>query len=236
MGKPFGNHREGDGAKDSGCRRCWPGGHFQLVLDSSGRVRDVFPEKRPRERKEILGEILGLGEYDALKEKALEDGREISREIAVLDGKIEGLRRIEEQESEVLAKREETEKLCGRVSLEVSVLKEALNALHQELADARHRHSQKEDKSVLRKKLAAEMEQVVTKGMEIRKKLDKNLAELGQKVEILAAWEKREDLRKKISGLASSSEQFAFYKNELANVERGIGSIEEGDPGKEERA
>jgi exonuclease SbcC len=52
---------------------------YETFINSSlllqGRA-DLFTVKRPAERKEILGEILGLGEYEALAERARERERE----------------------------------------------------------------------------------------------------------------------------------------------------------------
>lgn len=46
---------------------------------------DQFSRKSPKERKEILGAILGLGAYEKLHQKAGEKTRELDQELALID-------------------------------------------------------------------------------------------------------------------------------------------------------
>jgi exonuclease SbcC len=70
---------------------------YETFINSSlllqGRA-DLFTIKRPAERKEILGEILGLGQYEALAEQAREREREHRSEAEHLRARVEELDRF----------------------------------------------------------------------------------------------------------------------------------------------
>jgi DNA repair protein SbcC/Rad50 len=139
---------------------------YDTFINSSlllqGRA-DLFTVKRPAERKEILGEILGLGQYEALAERAREREREyrataelrrtrveeLDRFLAAVPGLEQALLTAEADEVEARREREEAEGAAAdsdrRVQALVGVhemltrLSERLQAIQIDEADARKR-------------------------------------------------------------------------------------------------
>lgn len=86
---------------------------YEIFINSSylrqGRA-DEFTLKAPSERKEILGMILGLDNYDRLEEKAKEKARELGSKIEALSYQIKEIESELETKEERLASLNRTEK------------------------------------------------------------------------------------------------------------------------------
>ncbi|MGD8398360.1 MAG: SMC family ATPase [Anaerolineae bacterium] len=92
---------------------------------------DAFTTRTPAERKQILGEILGLGLYDEYEQRAKEKSREKDRELAELDGL---LRDIDRE----VARRPQYEAELARAKEAVAELSEAFREAETALRDLRH--------------------------------------------------------------------------------------------------
>ncbi|RME45587.1 MAG: SMC family ATPase [Caldilineae bacterium] len=96
---------------------------------------DEFTNKRPAERKQILGDILGLGIYDEYEERAAEKTRLLGQEIRILEAQIE---QMEGEMANEAAYRTEWEEAQNRAA----DLHKALRAAETTLADLRQRHKE----------------------------------------------------------------------------------------------
>lgn len=54
---------------------------------------DEFTNRKPAERKQILGDILGLGIYDEYEERAADKGRSFGQQIGIIEAQIEQIER-----------------------------------------------------------------------------------------------------------------------------------------------
>ncbi|MGQ9625690.1 MAG: AAA family ATPase [Anaerolineae bacterium] len=118
---------------------------------------DEFTVKRPAERKQILGEIMGLGIYDACEEQAKECAKAKEQEISEVKA------RIEEMERE-LAHRPEYERELKEVQAEVERLSAALRQAEEEFRSLRQKAAALEEKqkqiSELEKRLSEAQEEL----------------------------------------------------------------------------
>jgi exonuclease SbcC len=92
---------------------------------------DAFTTRTPAERKQVLGEILGLGLYDEYEQRTKEKARQKDRELA----EVEGLLRDIDRE---LARRAEYEIELAEAQTTVAELSEALRQAEVARSELRH--------------------------------------------------------------------------------------------------
>ncbi|MBI4200152.1 MAG: SMC family ATPase [Chloroflexi bacterium] len=130
------------------------GMRYETFVNSAFLVQgraDEFTTKQPAERKRVLGEILGLGLYDRLQERAKDRERVLERGIREAEGELraweEVVRRLPEYQEELprvrqalsAADQELAEAEAGALTLQRRV--EALERQREELEDLRGRVS-----------------------------------------------------------------------------------------------
>ncbi len=92
---------------------------------------DAFTTRTPAERKQVLGEILGLGLYDEYEQRIKQRARQKDRELAELEGLLRDIRRE-------LARQPEYEAELVETRAAVAELSEALREAEGALSDLRH--------------------------------------------------------------------------------------------------
>lgn len=93
---------------------------------------DEFTTKRPADRQRVLGEILGLGFYDRLQERARQRVRGHVGEIQRIEGEVQA-------RAQELARRPEYEEELPRVETDLAQAKSDLAKAEQEAATVRER-------------------------------------------------------------------------------------------------
>ena len=115
---------------------------------------DAFTTKTPAQRKDILGEILGLNQWKTYEERAKETLRQIDHDLGVIDYRLQEIAQQEAEEpalvrnlelataalGEAAALREEAEARYN----EVAGAQEQMNAAQARLAQAQHRIKQRQ--------------------------------------------------------------------------------------------
>jgi exonuclease SbcC len=119
---------------------------------------DEFASRKPAERKQVLADILGLSEYEALERRAKEVVNSRAKDLDVVQSYIQRL------ESEV-AERPEIEQRLAQAQDQVVVLEEDLYNQETELHDLRERAAQLRDLNAERRNL---MQQIERQAAEVR--------------------------------------------------------------------
>ncbi|HEX77626.1 MAG TPA: SMC family ATPase [Dehalococcoidia bacterium] len=108
---------------------------YQTFINSAFLVQgraDEFTRKRPGERKEILGQILGLSYYDQLQERAKDLARQADREAERLESAVAELRRQLEQRPHYQAELAQVQSEVAQLGEQLAGWDAQLNSLRQE--------------------------------------------------------------------------------------------------------
>lgn len=131
---------------------------------SQGKA-DLFAMKTPKERKQILSEILNLSIYDRLEKKALEKRRLTENNTDVLDREINSFLDMISENNDVEARLNEVFEQLGKIEKQKQVILEKLQTLQTNLQEMEfckrkeqdyreNLHSIRREKEVLEKNLA----------------------------------------------------------------------------------
>ncbi len=162
---------------------------------------DEFTTRPPSERKQLLGEILGLGYFDSLQELSRERVKELKSRSELLQAGLAELPELERSIEEITTELNETHAKQSEISDKVSFhdaqllqLKESLKELHlteQKLASQQQRASELESDLIslaqLEKELAsnfAALTELLSRSDEIEAQANE-YAQLKQEVELL---------------------------------------------------
>jgi exonuclease SbcC len=183
---------------------------------------DAFTTRTPAERKQVLGDILGLSLYDEYEQRAKEKAREKDRQVAELEGL---LRDIDRE----LARQPEYEAELAQADARVAELSAAVKEMEVGLRDLRHEqqmleHQQARLRDLERRLAQAEREvadieaQIVERQQRLesyeavlaeRKQVEDGYAALMRAREAEASWNQR---------LA----EFARLQDRQRELERGV--------------
>ena len=136
---------------------------------------DEFTTKRPAERQRVLADILGLGFYDLLQERARQKGRELANEIQRIEAEV---RAWNQELSRLPEYREE----LARVEVELAQAREGLTAAQQEATQLRERVE-----SLLGRR--RELEEVTRQGKTARDEMEQLRAQTEQHTHRIKEWE-----------------------------------------------
>ncbi|MEL6384631.1 MAG: exonuclease subunit SbcC [Cyanobacteria bacterium J06626_18] len=100
---------------------------------------DEFMLKRPSERKQILADLLKLGQYDQLAEQAKERARDAKAQAALLEASQESLAAPIEQRSAILQEGEALEAQLSHIQAAQDADEETLQAYAQQQQERQHR-------------------------------------------------------------------------------------------------
>jgi len=176
---------------------------------------DEFTVKTPAERKEILGEILGLSEWDDLEEKAKQKIKTVEAESQTLNFQIEDLKNQINQKSRLEKEFAVTQKLREKTQKQIKELEKRFRDID----------SQKKKREILLEKInnlreRFEEKNTILKNLQVEKEKNKiQIKEsdsiISQKDQINYAYRHWQDLTKKLTELEIKREKFQKLKEGL---------------------
>ena len=211
---------------------------------------DEFTTKRPAERQRVLGEILGLGYYERLQDRARRKARERTDEIRQAQGQVEAweqeLASRHEYEEELPRIKEGLDKAAVQIGIvegeekQLRAQVEALRSRQREMEEVgRQRNVAQEELVQLQAQVAShdkrikEWGAIITRREEIQQgfvrltALRQRDVEMGGLLEPYARLqERKQPLMKQSEGLASLEASLAEEKQRLAQVEERSSALE----------
>jgi len=91
---------------------------------------DEFMLKRPSERKQILADLLKLGEYDDLAERAKERSRDLKAEVAVVERSLEAIAQRLQDEPVLIDQQQQINEAVDSLSSQQATDQEQIKTLH----------------------------------------------------------------------------------------------------------
>ena len=126
---------------------------------------DAFTVRTPAERKQVLGDILGLGLYDEYEQRAKERVRDTEKLAAEVEGMLRDIDRDLVRQPEYEAEQAQAEAEVARLSAAVKEAEAALQTLRRELQILEQQKAQLRD---LDKRLAQTEQELAEAGLEIQ--------------------------------------------------------------------
>jgi len=171
---------------------------------------DAFTTRTPAERKEILGEILGLGLYDEYEARAKEHVRDRERQIAEVDGL---LRDIDRE----LDRRPQYEAELAAAEARVDELSAALKLAEAELTALRQEHQALEHQQARLRDLDRRLNQARQEVRQVQAQMAERRERLAQYEEVLA---RRSEVEDGYARLVAAREDEAAWNERLAHDAR----------------
>ncbi len=171
---------------------------------------DAFTVRTPAERKQVLGEILGLSLYDEYEQRAKDRVRETDRQVAEVEGMLRDIDRELARRPEYEVEHAQAEAEVARLSAAAKEAESALQALRRELQMLDQQKMQLRD---LDKRLAqreqelAEAESHIRAGRQRLELYEQTLAE-------------RPQIEKSYADLATARQAEGGWNERLAGVVR----------------
>jgi len=169
---------------------------------------DAFTTRTPAERKQVLGEILGLGLYDEYEQRAKEKSREKDREVA----RLEGLLRDIDRE---LARQPDYETELTQAEALVSELSAGVKEAETELRDLRQTQQALEHQQIQLRDLERRLSQAEREVSEVEGQLSGRQRQLDRYEATLAD---REKVEAGYTALSQAREGDASWNERLAQV------------------
>ena len=169
---------------------------------------DAFTTRTPAERKQVLGEILGLGLYDEYEQRAKEKSREKDREVARLEGLLRDIDRELDRRPEYEAELVRAEALVSELSARVKDAESELRELRQEQQALEHQQ-------LLLRDLERRLSQAEREVREVEGQLGERQRQLAGYEAILA---EREKVEAGFFDLSQAREADAGWNERLAQV------------------
>ncbi|HSJ54062.1 MAG TPA: SMC family ATPase, partial [Anaerolineae bacterium] len=171
---------------------------------------DAFTTRTPAERKEILGEILGLGLYDEYEQQAKERIRVQEREIAEVDGLLRDIDRELDRRPQYVAELAAAEAKVEELSAALKLGEAELAALRQEQQALEHQQARLRD---LERRLAQARQEV----RQVEGQMGERRERLAQYEEVLA---RRAEVEDGYARLVAAREEEAAWNERLAQHAR----------------
>ena len=166
---------------------------------------DAFTTRTPAERKQVLGEILGLSLYDEYERRAKEKAKEKDREVAELDGL---LRDIDRE----LARQPEYKVELAEAQSRVAQLGEAITAEEAVLRELQHDRQLLEQQQIQLRELERRLAQAEQELAEVE-------AQIAERQERLAVYEstlaEREQVEAGFAALQTARETEVAWNDRL---------------------
>ncbi len=183
---------------------------------------DAFTTRTPAERKRVLGEILGLGQYDEYERRAKELAKEKDRQLAGLEGL---LRDIERE----LARQPEFEAELAEVESEVDELSQAVTRAEETLRELRHEKQVLESQQARLRDLERRRQQAKQELAEIedqisqrQRRLQDYEATLAERAEIEEGYAALSEARGAEAAWNERLKTYAQLQNQQRDLERAI--------------
>jgi exonuclease SbcC len=171
---------------------------------------DAFTTRTPAERKQVLGEILGLGRFDEYEQRAKKRAREAERRLAELEG---ALRDIDRE----LARQDEYEAGLAAAEIHVAELSTLVKAAESALRDLRREQQMLEHQQSRLRDLDRRLTQARREVDEIQSQIEARQQRLASYEETLAEQQKIEEGH---AALVEASQGESDWNERLAHVVR----------------
>jgi exonuclease SbcC len=199
--------------------------HSSFILQGKA---DTFTTATPAQRKQVLGEILGLSYYDELEGLARDEARNRQEQA-------NGLRlRVDETERE-LARKPALEDERNRCEARLAEIGEAIEQAEARLAVARSAlaqlvsaESQLEDVQRSLESLRNERNQTQRRCQQLRERLEKAERVLARSQEVADGFQRLSAARQELESLNGRLREHARLTSEIAVVEREIATLRGG--------
>ncbi|HKZ34925.1 MAG TPA: SMC family ATPase [Patescibacteria group bacterium] len=186
---------------------------------------DEFTLKGPTERKKILSDILGLGFYDELEEKA----KDKTKETTLLLQNIElQLTEIEVELTEADLRREQLKtkkKTVQEIEKQIETIEQQKSSLGKEIQDLKVKSSFFEQKKSLIEKINGECDR-------LKQNIEKRSSQLtlwkslvSRKKEIDRNWENLKGIQKQLEDFSKKQSQIIELNTKIVDLERVVASI-----------
>jgi exonuclease SbcC len=190
---------------------------------------DAFTVRTPAERKQVLGEILGLSLYDEYEQRAKDRSRETERLVAEIEGMLRDIDRDLARRPEYEAEQAQAEAEVARLSAAVKEAEAALQTLRQEQQMLEHQQARLRD---LDKRLAqagqelAEAESQIQAGQQRLDQYEQTLAERQQieqgYADLLAARQAEAGWNERLAGVVRVQERQREIERAVDAVRRNL--------------
>lgn len=197
--------------------------HSALVLQ--GRA-DLFTTARPSERKDILADVLGLGEYERREQAARERARESERRARVLGEEAEAARAEAAQLPAAEAELAGLEAALAALREELAAARrerEALEARRASLESLRARLQEVERRLREREREAAELE---AEAARVEARRAERLALLGEREEIASGFAAWEEARRRLEEMAARAAGYYALEAEVGRWREAVAAEE----------
>jgi exonuclease SbcC len=171
---------------------------------------DAFTTRTPAERKQVLGEILGLGIYDEYEQRAKDKAREKDRDLASLEGLLRDIDRELVRQPEYEAELSQAQALVSQLSADVKAADAELRDLRQTQQALEHQQAQLRD---LERRLSQAEQEV----REVEDQLGERQRQLARYEATLA---EREQVEAGYAALNEARQADASWNERLAGVVR----------------
>jgi exonuclease SbcC len=195
---------------------------------------DAFTTRTPAERKQVLGEILGLSRYDEYEQRAKEKAKEKDRQVAELEGLLRDIDRELERRPEYEAELAQARAHVTDLSRAVKEVETALRELQRKrqmleqqqarLRDLERRLAQAEREVAEIESQIAEHEQQVAayeKVLAERKQVEQGYSVLTEAREAEAAWNKTLAQHARLQGRQRELERAIDDARHKVEMEKG---------------
>jgi exonuclease SbcC len=167
---------------------------------------DAFTTRTPAERKQVLGEILGLSLYDEYEQRAKDKAKEKDREMAELDGLLRDIDRELACQPDYEADLAQAEAAVARLSAAVKEAETALRDLRHEQQALEHQQARLRD---LDRRLAQAEQEL--------QEVEAQIAEQGQRLALYeATLAQREGVEEGYAALLGARQAEAAWNERLA--------------------
>jgi exonuclease SbcC len=168
---------------------------------------DAFTTRTPAERKQVLGEILGLSLYDEYEQRAKERAREKDRQLAELEGLLRDVDRELAREPEYEAEVAQAETRVGELGSAVREAEDRLRALRHEKQTLEHQQARLQD-----------LERRVARAEQELGEVEAQIAERQQRIQgYEAALAEREQVEEGYAALVRAREVEAAWNERLGH-------------------
>jgi exonuclease SbcC len=171
---------------------------------------DAFTTRTPAERKQVLGEILGLSRYDEYEQRAKERAKEKDREVAELEGLLRDIDRELERQPEYEAE-------LAQAEANVAELSGAVKETEAQLRDLRHEQQMLEHQQARLRDLERRLAQAEGEVADIEARIAGHEQRLALYERTLA---EREQVERGYAALTQAREAEAAWNKSLAQHAR----------------
>ncbi len=156
---------------------------------------DEFTTKKPAERKQILGDILGLGVYDEYEERAAEKVRYYQQEIRIVEAQIQQMEQEMGHEDAYRREWEESQNRALALSRDLRAADQRLNELRQQHKELDLKQRQLNDLQARLSRAQADLDELTQSVGQINSNIAVYRAAIARRAEIETGYRQLQQVR-----------------------------------------